>query len=354
MYNWRSTIRFIPTRLLSSSLLAGGFSIARFLWPKELLLLTIFLFIPHIGYTNSDFPHTAKQHKNIHVSHIILIYSKESLLQTKIAEKIASMLATYKQIKLLKITTQRFPLAIRPKADLIIAIGQDAIEKSAEYYSKMKKLLIVSHPDQAHTLNEINSKYNNILYMTQPYCRQLKFIKLINRQWHRISYLTSKNHQADDYALKKCARKNNIELYKVNIGAPRYLINRVRNALSHSDLLLALPDKNIYNSETAKSILLTSYRYRKPLIGFSRNFVNAGALAAIYSKPGSIAKSAVTIIKKFLHKKYPYRNKIHYPDDFNISINKQVFRALDIDIPDTSDLKYKIFKSEDKQTERLK
>jgi putative ABC transport system substrate-binding protein len=78
------------------------------------------------------------------------------------------------------------------------------------------------------------------------------------------------------------------------------ITDKIKHALHHSDVLLALPDSNIYNSKTVKNILLTSYRYRKPVIGFSKNFVDAGALAAIYSDTEMIAMTASKLIEQYL------------------------------------------------------
>ena len=87
-----------------------------------------------------------------------------------------------------------------------------------------------------------------------------------------------------------------------------------------------------------KNILLTSYRYRKPVIAFSKNFVNAGALAAIYSDTEMIAMTASKLIEQHFYSSTPIQ-PINYPDAFDISINRQVFRALDIPVPDVDTIK---------------
>ena len=107
-------------------------------------------------------------------------------------------------------------------------------------------------------------------------------------------------------------------------------------------MLLAKPDSSIYNSKTVKNILLTSYRSRKPVIGFSKNFSKAGALASIYSTPTQIAETATSIIDNYITSGNSFSRKENYPDDFEISINRQVFRALDMDLPDIEKLKDEI------------
>src|SRR6185436_13015887 len=50
-----------------------------------------------------------------------------------------------------------------------------------------------------------------------------------------------------------------------------------------NDMLLAVDDADIYNRDTIRSILLTTYRRGKILIGPTRPFVTAGSLASTYT-----------------------------------------------------------------------
>jgi ABC-type uncharacterized transport system substrate-binding protein len=103
--------------------------------------------------------------------------------------------------------------------------------------------------------------------------------------------------------------------------------------------LLALPDKNIYNSKSVKNILLTSYRHRKPVIAFSKNFVSAGAIAAIYSSTEQIAESASQLIEQYFKLGQRFKKSLNYPLAFDVSINRQVFNALDLTAPELNQLK---------------
>jgi ABC-type uncharacterized transport system substrate-binding protein len=132
-----------------------------------------------------------------------------------------------------------------------------------------------------------------------------------------------------------------------------HLSHDIKNALYYSDLLLALPDRTIYNSRTVKNILLTSYRIRKPVIAFSKNFVNAGAIAAIHSDTQQISQSASALVRQYFTNKHVFNKKINYPEDFDISFNRQVFKALGLDIPDLKSIKNELITAEDFETSRL-
>lgn len=48
------------------------------------------------------------------------------------------------------------------------------------------------------------------------------------------------------------------------------------------DFVLCLPDSTLYNSTTAKPLILASLNNRVPIVGFSANFVRAGAAIGVY------------------------------------------------------------------------
>jgi hypothetical protein len=221
--------------------------------------------------------------------------------------------------------------------NLVIGIGAEGMKSADTYYPEIKKLFISTEPNKYKSHKDRNGN-DAILYMTQTYCRQVHFIRQLNRQWKIISILNSMEKPIDSSQIQQCADEHDMKIYIVSTTDKDNLTDKIKHALHHSDVLLALPDSNIYNSKTVKNILLTSYRYRKPVIAFSKNFVNAGALAAIYSDTENIAMSASKLIEQYLYITTSLE-PINYPDAFDISINRQVFRALDIPIPDIDTIK---------------
>lgn len=216
-----------------------------------------------------------------------------------------------------------------------------------QIYPEINKLLISTDPNR-YRLDEVKNKDDAILYMTQPYCRQIHFIKLINPKWKTISILSSREKPVDSTVISKCASGYGIDIYTGQVTKEENIAHHIKDALNHSDVLLALPDNNIYNGRTVKNILLTSYRYRKPVIAFSKNFVNAGALASIYSDTRQIAHSGRELVEEYFESGNVFRSQVNHPDKFELDINKQVIRALNIPLPDTDDIKKSLQTNEQK------
>lgn len=272
---------------------------------------------------------------------ISVIYSEQSLLQTEISLELLKQLTvatpsssiTAVQIHLIQRDNEP-PLIpeVRQKTRLVIVIGSGNTAFAKQIFKEAPYLILATDPGKLN-LKETGAN-DSILYMTQPLCRQLEFIHLLNPQWTRFSYLTSKKDFPDKKAVQACAKKYSLHAYRQYSKDINKLSIDLKLALRNADLLLALPDKNIYNRKTVKNILLTSYRLRKPVIAFSANFVNAGAIAAIHSSPKQISRTAIRMIAEKLSGGEQFRHHLNYPDAFDISINRRVFKALNLDIPD--------------------
>jgi len=77
----------------------------------------------------------------------------------------------------------------------------------------------------------------------------------------------------------------------------RQLAPVLGDLLSGVDVLLALPDAAIYNADTARLILLTSYRQSKPVIGPDDVFVRAGSLASVQPSAEGLVRSTASLLQ---------------------------------------------------------
>lgn len=306
----------------------------------KLLRLLVYLLLPialglsqNISASSADkknerLDKAATKNHNIH-----LIYTHDSKLQSSIAQQITTYLKRHDgkaQVTHTSPTESNNTNHITP--DLIVAIGLDSVKYSNANFINTDTLFIVSNPGK-YQITKKSRQEKSLLYMTQSYCTQIRFIKEINRQWTTISYLYNDENLLDRKSIDRCAEQKGMSTYKIHTTRDSSLSADIKNALTNSDLILALPNKTIFNSRSVKNILLTSYRNRKPVIGFSKNFVNAGALAAIHSDAEQIADSANKVIDEYYQQNNIFKQKVHYPETFSIAINKQVFRALNIPIP---------------------
>ena len=221
---------------------------------------------------------------------------------------------------------------------IIIGIGNEANSALDHYNTSAPQLRLVTSITREHAHATNKTIY---LSMTQAACQQFTFINAIDSQWKKIGILLKTSNKLLIKELEQCAQKNNQTVTPIIIDQHINIIDALNSNLPTTDVLLALPDTDVYNSKTIKSILLTTYRHRKPLIGFSSSFVRAGALTAMHSSIEQLGKQAAEIAVE-LYKNNHVKQQYFYPEYFDIETNKEVARSLGIDVPDSDILIEKI------------
>jgi hypothetical protein len=109
-------------------------------------------------------------------------------------------------------------------------------------------------------------------------------------------------------------------------------INRLLNQIAQTDVLLALPDIAVYSTENIRNILLSTYRHKQGVIGFSGDMVKAGALATTYSDIEDIGAQVAEIASVYVAggELAPPQ----FPRYFRTIVNEGVARSLDLTVSD--------------------
>lgn len=170
------------------------------------------------------------------------------------------------------------------------------------------------------------------LVLTQPACRQISFMRKLVPAWKSAGIITSRklSKQIDD--IRQCATLHGLKLRTYHVDNESELVQKLDEAIMQNDVLLTLADTVVYNSRSVKTILLTAYRHRKPVLGYSNSLVEAGAVAAIYTSAEDAGMQAAEIIEGYIAARGCFDRSIYTPSTFTVSINHQVARALDIDL----------------------
>jgi len=100
-----------------------------------------------------------------------------------------------------------------------------------------------------------------------------------------------------------------------------------------------LPDQSVYNQDTLKGILLTTYRSRTPVISYSPGHVKSGALAAIYSSPSDIGRHLANLINQRHEGTLNIDNKVVYARYYSITTNQRVAHSLGLNLPSEEKLR---------------
>jgi ABC-type uncharacterized transport system substrate-binding protein len=182
---------------------------------------------------------------------------------------------------------------------------------------------------------------HHFLYLDQPLGRSLALIKTLSSRFRNIGVLVDTEDEETMTLLTSTAKAFALKLSLETTKSNQQVGTALNNLLDRVDILLATPDTNIHNKSTVSNILLSSYRKRVPLIGFSSAYVKAGALAAVYSSPENIAHQVRdSIVAYFTSQPIPAEQQMS--KYFSVLFNTEVARSLGFPNKSESKLKAQI------------
>ncbi len=239
-------------------------------------------------------------------------------------------------------------LVVAENSELVIALGVKALGASSKL-SFTTPVLGVYTP--LPTYNSLLASSRRVLgnfsaiVLDQPNARRLLLIKTVLPEAKSVGVLLGQTSMQDTDNLKEMAEKLDLNINQENVYQESELIPKLSTLLESSDALMALPDPFVYSRETAQSILLTSYRHQKPVFGYSQSYVQAGALAAVYTNTKQLAKQAAEIAIQS-QQAIGGLPPPQAPKYFSIILNRQVGRSLKIQLTDEETIHKKMIETE--------
>lgn len=168
------------------------------------------------------------------------------------------------------------------------------------------------------------------LYLDQPIGRQMDVIRLAFGAGHRVAVLLGPESSWQRSLLTASASAQGFSLQLAEVGASQTVAHALADVLDGADVLLALPDTQVYNATTVGNVLMSSYRARVPVLAFSPAYVRAGATLSLHSTPVQVGQQVALMVRQHLQAGAVLTNQ--YPADFAITVNERVARSLDLDL----------------------
>ncbi|WP_369987296.1 ABC transporter substrate-binding protein [Pseudomonas xanthosomatis] len=186
--------------------------------------------------------------------------------------------------------------------------------------------LRVSRVQAEQRLGKSRPAFLSLLWSDPPLARQLRLAHYLLPQARRIGVLYAEQSRFLLDELRQAAEPLGLEI--VAQDWPDLRDSRpLQHLLANSDVLLGLDDPELYNSKSAKNVLLSSYGRQMALIGPNAGFVRAGALASTYSDQDDW----LAVLEQLLDQPPARWPRSLYPARFGVSGNQQVARALGLE-----------------------
>jgi ABC-type uncharacterized transport system substrate-binding protein len=218
-----------------------------------------------------------------------------------------------------------------PEHSLFIAFGPSAVAAVKQFDQRVPLISAYLTHEQYREL-AIDDQFAVLL--DQPMKRYLTFCKLLLNA-KSIGVISDQGIDTD----MPSDTNPGLTVNQYRVDPDNKLLPVLRELLQANDALLMLPRQSIYNQDSLKGVLLTSYRNRKPAISYSPAHVRSGALASIYSSPIDIGRHLALIVKQRLMHPGSAAPAYEFARYYSITSNRRIAQALAIELPDESDLR---------------
>lgn len=224
----------------------------------------------------------------------------------------------------------------------LLLLGSGALNwRLASHAAPPALTLLVSRVEARQVLGDREPPHLSLLWSDPPPVRQLQLALQLSPRPQRIGVLLSPSSEFLLAELDHAAQQLGVEL--VSELQTRSEDSRpLRELLGRSDLLLGLDDKQLYNAQTIKGILLSAYAENRALIGPTAAFVKAGSLASTYSDQSDWLETLDTLLDEPAEQ-WP---RSLYPERFKVQSNRQVARSLGIDLQGDAELAQRLAEGE--------
>ena len=243
-------------------------------------------------------------------------------------EAVASLRAELPNVSLRVADWRELNVTVSPPR-LLVTVGSEALGKLKSAAGKTR---IVAMLTPRSTLDAASADAAGLvtgIYSEQSFAQQAAFLRAAFPNKTRVGMVLGPSTARYRNELVRQLRRVGMEAVIESIQTQSEMPAAMQTVLAACEVFLAVPDAQAINNQTAKFILLSSYRQSVPVVGYSASFVRAGAALAMVSSPAQIGKEAALMVKEALAGKNPPPRS---PQAIEIRVNPNVARSLGLDL----------------------
>ena len=299
------------------------------LWLPRAITLLVFLFASTNSYSNK-------------LEHTLFILSKDTPDYRKIVNTITADKAKPKKYgHTILIQGQNTEIEnLLKTTDIIVTLGTDAADS---LLSKTPTQPVINTLVTQSAFDALAIKYYgdvakaiasgvNPIILDQPFERRLNLARRLSKNITNVGVMLGPSAATKSSFYTDSINQKELKPQILLIDSDKNPIRQLDPVIKSSDVFIPIADSHLINVTTAKWILQLAYRHRVPVIGYSSNYVAAGALASVYSSPQDVAKQTTELIDALLTENHIHQ--IHLPQYCTIKFNETVAWHLNIITPE--------------------
>lgn len=242
------------------------------------------------------------------------------------------------------VSTTLKDLAALGEHQLIVTLGTQAA-RSVAAQGQHPRVIHSLVPRAAYDrIPGLREGRDSAVLLDQPVGRQIDLIRLALPGFSRLALLEGRESGELVGQLAEAARERRLTVAREVVSQDSALYPALQRVTAEPAVLLATPDGGVFNSYSIQNVLLTAYRQRSPVVGFSAAYVRAGAILGLYSTPAQVGRQTAELARAALAgAPLPAPQSPRY---FEVGSNPQVARSLGIALEDPEVLRARLMKLE--------
>lgn len=217
------------------------------------------------------------------------------------------------------------------QADLVLTLGTLATRESLRRFPETP--LVAGMILSSEELGGANQATG--VFLQFPIETELEWLTRLLPSSRRVGVIY---HSADTKErvtrAERLAAGVNLTIQAYHIDGPQELPDALDNLVDRADVLWGVTDPVVFNPETAKSLLLFSFRHQIPLIGQSTPWVKAGALYALDRDYGDIGVQCAELAQRILAGWAPSTLPPVPPRKIRYSLNRKTAEQMKLTLSD--------------------
>lgn len=211
---------------------------------------------------------------------------------------------------------------------LTLLLGPSALRAAARDPIPGVSLSIFASSEAVAASGLLGRKGFTAIYSDPAPQQQLRFVRLLYGRSVRVGVLLSPATEALKRTLQDAATQEGLVLDAERLEPGENPI-RALNRLHEVSAVLAVPDGQVFNPQTLRAFIESSYRRDLPIIGYTASMVTAGALATTYADSDDVIAHLREVVAACQMGRIP---EPQFPKYWRVVVNDNVARSLNLSV----------------------
>lgn len=217
-------------------------------------------------------------------------------------------------------------------AQLVVAVGAGAFLGAVDAQTaNVDAAPVAGIALTRHAYRQARPGRHTALYWDPDPVVQLRLARALLPGARRAGVLLGAVDEPLVSALRAESARLGMELSVATVDGEARLSRQLNRVLADSDFLLGIDDPQVFSPQSAKTVLLTSYRHAKPVFGPTAAWVDAGSVASLASGLADVVDELAAWMPRLLAEGGPPAPR--YLTDYRVATNPSVARSLQLSLP---------------------